>query len=230
MKPGMIGSGIAAGFVATVVLSAMMLIKHYMGLLPQLNPIEDIVHVADHLTGMTLPLPFGWIGHFVLGTVAWGIIYAALQASLPGARSGRQGPYFRSSGLARDDDHLRAPGRRWLIRAVARASGDGGDACSSPYLRRGSGRGLRLARHQTEFGRQLFPLNGIQFGIGAWILMMVRVVGDGETAGFIKVGVEAQTDHLLGAAAPANDGELDLMDAGAPYQAYSVASAGVDHA
>jgi len=27
----------------------------------------------------------GWIGHFVLGTVAWGIIYAALQASLPGA-------------------------------------------------------------------------------------------------------------------------------------------------
>jgi uncharacterized membrane protein YagU involved in acid resistance len=85
MKPGMIGSGIAAGFVATVVLSAMMPIKHYMGLLPQLDPIEDIVHVADHLTGMTLPLPFGWIGHFVLGTVVWGIIYAALQASLPGA-------------------------------------------------------------------------------------------------------------------------------------------------
>jgi uncharacterized membrane protein YagU involved in acid resistance len=85
MKPGMIGSGIAAGFVATVVLSAMMLIKQYMGLLPQLNPIEDIVHVADHLTGVTLPLPFGWIGHFALGTVAWGIIYAALQRSLPGA-------------------------------------------------------------------------------------------------------------------------------------------------
>ena len=53
--------------------------------MPQLNPIEDIVYVADRLIGMTLPLPFGWIGHFVLGTVAWGIIYAALQASLPGA-------------------------------------------------------------------------------------------------------------------------------------------------
>src|SRR5499427_11066380 len=85
MTPRMIGTGIAAGFVATVVLSAMMLVKHSMGLVPELNPIEDIVHVADHLTGMTLPLPFGWIGHFVLGTVAWGIIYAALQASLPGA-------------------------------------------------------------------------------------------------------------------------------------------------
>ena len=85
MTPRMIGTGIAAGFVATVVLSAMMLVKHSMGLVPELDPIEDIVHVADHLTGMTLPLPFGWIGHFVLGTVAWGIIYAALQASLPGA-------------------------------------------------------------------------------------------------------------------------------------------------
>jgi uncharacterized membrane protein YagU involved in acid resistance len=77
--------GMVAGFIATVVLSALMLMKQGMGLLPQLNPIEDIVHVADLLTGMTLPLPFGWIGHFVLGTVAWGIIYAALHASLPGA-------------------------------------------------------------------------------------------------------------------------------------------------
>ena len=57
-----------------------------------------------------------------------------------------------------------------------------------------------------------------------------RAVGVGETAGFIKVGVEAQTDRLLGAAAPANDGELDLMNAGALYQAHSVESAGVEHA
>ena len=78
--------GMVAGFIATVVLSVLMLMKQQMGLVPQLNPIEDIVHVADHLTGMTLALPFAWIGHFVLGTVAWGIIYAALQASLPGAQ------------------------------------------------------------------------------------------------------------------------------------------------
>ena len=76
-------AGLIAGFIATVVLSILMIAKSSVGLMPQLNPIEDIVHVADRLTGMTLPLPFGWIGHFVLGTVAWGIIYAALQASLP---------------------------------------------------------------------------------------------------------------------------------------------------
>jgi len=55
-----------------------------IGLMQQVNPIEDIVHVADRLTGMTLPLPFEWIGHFFLGTVAWGIIYAVLRASSPG--------------------------------------------------------------------------------------------------------------------------------------------------
>jgi uncharacterized membrane protein YagU involved in acid resistance len=78
-------AGLIAGFIATIVLSILMIAKSSVGLLPQLNPIEDIVHVADRLTGMTLPLPFGWIGHFTIGTVAWGIIYAALQASLPGA-------------------------------------------------------------------------------------------------------------------------------------------------
>ena len=136
-------AGLIAGFVATVVLSILMIAKSSVGLMPQLKPIEDIVYVADRLTGMTLPLPFGWIGHFALGTVAWGIIYAALQASLPGAPVVK-GLIF--GALARDDDHLRALGRRWLIRAVARASGDGGDACSSPHLRCGSGCGLRQSR------------------------------------------------------------------------------------
>ena len=46
MKPGMIGGGIAAGFVATVVLSAMMLVKHSMGLMPELDPIAMITAMA----------------------------------------------------------------------------------------------------------------------------------------------------------------------------------------
>src|SRR6516164_10790637 len=134
----------------------------------------------------------------------------------PSRRSGRQGPYFRSSGLARDDDLLHALGRPWLIRAVDWASGDGGDACSSPCLRCGSGRGLRLARHQTEFGRQLFPLSGAR-SAAFKDRRKDKAVVVGETA-----GVEAETDRLLGAAVPTDDGELDLMNAGALYQAHSV--------
>src|SRR5262249_28014678 len=50
--------------------------------------------------------------------------------------------------------------------------------------------------------------------------------GIGETAGFIKVVVEAETDRLLGAAVLASDGELDLMKARAPYQAHSIEVSG----
>lgn len=52
-----------------------------------------------------------------------------------------------------------------------------------------------------------------------------KAVEIGETAGFIKVVVDAETDRLLGAAVLANDGAelvhlyIDVMNAGAPYQA-----------
>ncbi|MDL2399604.1 DUF6789 family protein [Rhizobium mayense] len=77
-------AGLIAGFTATVVLSILMIAQSSAGLLPQLNPIEDIAHVAGQPAGTILSLLFGWIGHFVLGTIVWGIIYAAIQASLPG--------------------------------------------------------------------------------------------------------------------------------------------------
>jgi uncharacterized membrane protein YagU involved in acid resistance len=77
-------AGLIAGFAATVVLSMFMIAKGMMGVMPQLNPIEDIVRVTQGLTGLNLPPPFGWVGHFVLGTVLWGFLYAALQARVPG--------------------------------------------------------------------------------------------------------------------------------------------------
>jgi len=77
-------AGLIAGFAATVVLSMFMIAKGMMGVMPQLNPIEDIVRVTQGLTGLSLPPPFGWVGHFVLGTVLWGFLYAALQARVPG--------------------------------------------------------------------------------------------------------------------------------------------------
>lgn len=77
--------GMTAGFVATVVLSLLTIVKSALGLMPQLNPIQDIVHIAALLFGVTLPAPFGWVGHFLIGTVAWGNFYALLEPGLPGA-------------------------------------------------------------------------------------------------------------------------------------------------
>ena len=82
MKPAVIGRGIVAGFVATVVLSAMMLMKHSMGLMPELDPIALITAMA----GASSPT-VGWIGHFVIGSIFWGIGFAIVSPYLPG-------PYF----------------------------------------------------------------------------------------------------------------------------------------
>jgi hypothetical protein len=62
-----------------------MLVKASTGLLPQLNPIRDVVTVADKLTGADFPLLLGWFGHFFLGTIAWGLVYAWLEGQLPGS-------------------------------------------------------------------------------------------------------------------------------------------------
>jgi hypothetical protein len=74
-----ITSGIVAGFVATVVLSAVMLMKHSMGLMPELDPIAMITAA----TGATSPA-IGWIAHFVIGSIFWGIGFAIVSPYLPG--------------------------------------------------------------------------------------------------------------------------------------------------
>jgi hypothetical protein len=76
--------GLTAGFVATVVLSLLMIGRFVLGLVSALNPIGDIVRVGSALAGVQLPAPFGWVGFFFIGTVVWGIAYTFLEPSLPG--------------------------------------------------------------------------------------------------------------------------------------------------
>lgn len=71
--------GLVAGFAATLVLSALMVGKQMMGIMPELD-------MASMITAM-LGLPsvaFGWLMHFMIGTVAWGVGYAVLRPHLPG--------------------------------------------------------------------------------------------------------------------------------------------------
>jgi uncharacterized membrane protein YagU involved in acid resistance len=79
MKRAMIGRGIAAGFVATFVLSVIMLMKRSMGLMPELDPVAMISAMA----GASSPV-VGWIGHFVIGSIFWGGGFAIVSPYLPG--------------------------------------------------------------------------------------------------------------------------------------------------
>ena len=74
-----IAKGIGSGFVATIVLSAIMLIKQRMGVVPGLDPI----HWNTQLSGAESPA-VGWLAHFFLGTIVWGVLFALLDPFLPG--------------------------------------------------------------------------------------------------------------------------------------------------
>jgi hypothetical protein len=70
--------GMVAGFVATVVLSALMLMKTMMGVMPELNPIKMM---SDMLGA---PPAVGWVMHFMIGSVLWGTLFAWLDPNIPG--------------------------------------------------------------------------------------------------------------------------------------------------
>ncbi|EKV31401.1 hypothetical protein C882_3774 [Caenispirillum salinarum AK4] len=71
--------GMLAGFIATVVLSLVMLGKGAVGLMPQL----DVIAALTALLGSE-SRAVGWIAHFVLGTVPWGIAFVLIERGLPG--------------------------------------------------------------------------------------------------------------------------------------------------
>jgi len=80
---------IIAGFAATVVLSALMLMKASMGLMPQLN----VIAMLAHMIGFGGPA-LGWLAHFLIGTVLWGVLFALLYPSLPGSEPVVKGMVF----------------------------------------------------------------------------------------------------------------------------------------
>jgi hypothetical protein len=71
--------GVVAGFAATVVLSALMVMKSMMGLMPQL----DVIAMLTKMMGGSSHA-VGWIAHFVIGSVVWGGLFTWLDPNLPG--------------------------------------------------------------------------------------------------------------------------------------------------
>ncbi len=74
-------AGIVAGLVATIVLSALLVLKTMLGLLPAMNTIAMLSAMA----GSPGVLVVGWLIHFGIGTVLWGLLFAAVSPTLPGA-------------------------------------------------------------------------------------------------------------------------------------------------
>ena len=71
----------AACFTATIILSVFIIANAMAGLLPGLNVIALLGMIVGS-PGMPL---VGWIAHFAIGTVVWGILFALIAPRLPGA-------------------------------------------------------------------------------------------------------------------------------------------------
>ncbi|MEW6629498.1 MAG: DUF6789 family protein [Pseudomonadota bacterium] len=85
-----IGTGLVAGFIATVVLSVMMVAKSMMGIMPRL----DVIAVLSAMMGSCAMT--AWLGHFMIGTLAWGggfaVLYGLIPGVLPRQRASRSAP------------------------------------------------------------------------------------------------------------------------------------------
>ncbi len=73
--------GVVAGLVATIVLSALMVLKEMMGLMPELNVVAMLAGMLKTSAAMA------WLVHFILGAVVWGVGYAVFQSWIPGGNS-----------------------------------------------------------------------------------------------------------------------------------------------
>jgi hypothetical protein len=76
-----IWKGLLAGLAATLVLSALMVMKTMMGVMPELNLPKMI---AGMMGSADTPM-LGWAVHFMIGIVGYGLGMAFLNERLPGA-------------------------------------------------------------------------------------------------------------------------------------------------
>jgi len=63
-----------AGFVATVVLSGLLLLKSSMDIVPELNIIRLLTNLGS------ISVVQAWMDHFIVGVVVWGLLFGSYDA------------------------------------------------------------------------------------------------------------------------------------------------------
>lgn len=84
--------GIIGGLVATLVLSLLMMVKGKMGMMPEL---DIIAMLAGQMGG---DMTMGWLAHFMIGAIAYGVGFAVLYDKLPGGGAVAKGVVLGVAG------------------------------------------------------------------------------------------------------------------------------------
>ena len=91
--PGRLIDGLSAGLAGTLAMSALMLLKDRLSLVPQVDLIRDLRHVIQISTGLKTPFLLGGLIHLILGSYVFGGVFAILFDYLSGSPAMR-GVYF----------------------------------------------------------------------------------------------------------------------------------------
>lgn len=89
-----LGRGVVAGFIATIAISLFMLMRLASGIMTEFQPIEIMNLNAQNLFGTPSSDLVGWVIHFVVGSVIWGVLFALLAPRLPGGSYSGRGLVF----------------------------------------------------------------------------------------------------------------------------------------
>src|SRR5262249_960480 len=68
--------GLIAGLVATLVLSALLMLKASLSIMPELSVIQLLTRIGN------LSVVQAWMDHFIVGVVVWGLLFAAFEATI----------------------------------------------------------------------------------------------------------------------------------------------------
>jgi uncharacterized protein DUF6789 len=75
--------GILAGLAATLALTLLMMMKKITGAMPELDPINMLATMVSEKMGVEKNLIFGWVMHFMMGSVLWGGLFAIFHKLFP---------------------------------------------------------------------------------------------------------------------------------------------------
>jgi len=79
-----LAQGLLAGAAGTAAMSAVMIMKGAMGVMPELNAIHMMATMAEDLTGLAIGAPGGWAMHAMIGIALWGGLFGLIHDRLPG--------------------------------------------------------------------------------------------------------------------------------------------------
>lgn len=83
--------GMVSGLLATGVLSIAMLIKSAAMIVPEANAIQALVKVSTTTFGSPLVPWVGWLEHFIIGTILWGVAFAVFAQMIGIAQTRKTG-------------------------------------------------------------------------------------------------------------------------------------------